>query len=92
MKAMLSVVPAVLLLLACGLLVVLAIEVVGAMSRKGGWATWSIWVGVGSGAVAVAASGRDVPLSVAVLLLALSLLLWRQRRRIRRAAERGLRW
>lgn len=82
----------VLVLLACGLLVVLAVEVIGAMSRRGGWVVWVVWVGIGAGALGIAASVREVPLSVAALMLTLAWLLWRQRKRIRWAAARGKPW
>lgn len=79
-------------LVAAGLLATLAVEVASALPRRGAWLSFALWAAVGFGAVAAATLWRQVPPVVALLLLLLALLLWRQRRRIRWAAERGERW
>lgn len=77
------------------LLLVLSIDVIGAMRPRGGWGAWALWVGIAFAALAAALSGLAgvrVPLPVAVLLLTLALLLWRQRRRLAWSARRGEPW
>jgi hypothetical protein len=77
---------------ACGLLLVLAVEVIGAMRRGRSWGAFFVWMALAVGALAVAAQWRQMPPAVAVLLLTLAVMLWRQRRRIVWAAEQGVPW
>jgi hypothetical protein len=77
---------------ACLLLMVLSVAVVGVMSRSGAWGAFALWLGVALAALVVAAHWRQMPLPAAVLLLALALMLWRQRGRIVWAVEHGRPW
>lgn len=81
-----------LVVVAAGVLAVLAVDVISALPRRGAWVPFVLWAAVGVAAGVVATLWRQVPPPVALLLLLLALLLWRQRRRIRWAAERGERW
>lgn len=77
---------------ACIVLLVLAVEAVGAMPRSGVWWAFALWASIGTGALLVGATARHMPLPAALLLLAIALLLWRQRRRIVFSLERGKPW
>lgn len=77
---------------ACALLMLLSLAVVGVMSRAGNWGAFGLWLGVALAAFVVGVQWRDVPPPVAVLLLTLAVLVWRQRRRIVWAAEQGVPW
>lgn len=78
--------------LACGLLLVLSVEVIGAMHRGKSWGAFAMWLALALGALAVAVQWRQMPPAVAVLLLTLACMLWRQRRRIVWAAAQGVPW
>lgn len=80
-----------LMIAAAALLLILAIDVIGAMRRRGAWALCGTWIAIACAALLSGVQWDAVPLPVAVLLLALAVLLWRQRGRLRWAAERG-RW
>jgi hypothetical protein len=79
-------------IVACALLMLLSVAVVGVMSRTGSWGAFGLWLGVALAAFVVGAQWREVPLPVALLLLTLSVLVWRQRRRIMFAVEHGMPW
>lgn len=79
-------------IVACVLLMLLSVAVVGVMSRTGSWGAFGLWLGVALAAFVVGAQWRQVPLPVALLLLTLSVLLWRQRLRIVFAVEHGRPW
>lgn len=78
--------------LACGLLLVLAVEVIGAQQRGRSWGAFAVWLALALGALVVAVQWREMPPPVAVLLLTLAVMLWRQRRRIVWAAGHGEPW
>lgn len=82
----------ILVALACVVLVVLAVQVIGAMPPAGSWVAFVGWVGIGAGAFTVGAVARQMPLPAALMLLVMAVLLWRQRRRIVYAVEHGGRW
>ena len=89
---MLQLVAQALVVLASALLVILAIQVVGAMRRQGHWLAFGVWSGIACAALSVGATSLALPLPAALLLATLAVLLWRQRRRIVWAAEQGLPW
>lgn len=74
------------------MLAVLAVDVISALPRRGAWWPFAFWAAVGLGAAFTGLLWRSVPPAVALLLLLVALPLWRQRRRIRWAAERGEPW
>ncbi len=78
--------------LACLLLMVLAIEVIGSLNPGENVLGFLLWAAVALSSVAVALLWRDMPPPAAVLLLVLSAILWTHRRRIAYAAEHGVRW
>lgn len=87
-----NIIASALVVCAASVLVVLAIDVIGAMRRRGGWAAWLLWLGVACAALLAGLQGAEVPLPVALLLLVLAGLLWRQRGRLRWAASHGRWW
>lgn len=76
---------------ACGLLLILAIAVVGEMHRTGNWGAFALWLGVALGAL-VGAAQRQVPLPVALLLLIVVVMIWRRRHKIARSVRHGGKW
>ncbi len=78
--------------LACLLLLVLAIKVIGSIQPGEHALQFLLWAAVALSSVAVALLWRDMPPPAAVLLLVLSAILWTHRERIAYAAEHGVRW
>ena len=72
----------VLLWLACGLVMLLAILLIARMRPTGHWGPFGRWLGLGVIAFAVALSDADVPLPLSALVLILAVMLWRNRRRL----------
>lgn len=92
MNALASCVSQIAVVLACGALLVLAIDVIGAMRAGRMWGPFALWSGVAVCALLIGARWRDMPLEVAGLLFALAWLLWGSRRRLTHAAARGGVW
>lgn len=77
---------------ACSLMLVLSVEAIGVMRRKGSWVAFVTWSGVGLAALAVGVQWRDLPPPVAWLLAVLSSMIWTQRRRIVWSIKQGKMW
>lgn len=88
---MMSMLAQILTTVACGLLMILAISVVGVMHRTGNWGAFALWLGVALGAL-VGSVQRHVPLPVAMLLLIVVVMIWRRRRGIERSVKHGGVW
>ena len=75
--------------LACGMLVITAIQVVGELPPFKHPATFAVWVAVALGAMSIAIIWRDMEPATALMLLLLSALIWSHRRSLASEIHEG---